>query len=201
MKLLATLGLNKSSLQKELRQLDTYRRVLPALDLKRRQLRAQRNRAASELDDISRELRTYLARVEDGLPMLANRGIELTGLAEVVALHEDVQNIVGVLLPRFRSVEVRIKRYSPLVRPHWVDAAAAAVRQCVELKLRQRFAEERLTRLEQAARRITQRVNLFEKVLIPKAEAKIRKIRIYLADSERAAVVRSKFAQRKGASP
>jgi V/A-type H+-transporting ATPase subunit D len=40
-------------------------------------------------------------------------------------------------------------------------------------------------------------VNLFEKVLIPKAEQNIRKIVIFLSDQERAAVVRSKIAKNK----
>lgn len=44
-------------------------------------------------------------------------------------------------------------------------------------------------------RRVTQRVNLFEKVLIPKAEENIRRITIFLSDQERAAVVRSKIAK------
>ena len=54
-----------------------------------------------------------------------------------------------------------------------------------------------MTRLNDAVRRITQRVNLFEKVLIPQAEKKIHRIKIYLADTERAAVVRSKIAKAK----
>jgi V/A-type H+-transporting ATPase subunit D len=40
-------------------------------------------------------------------------------------------------------------------------------------------------------------VNLFEKVLVPRTRNNIRRIRIYLSDSERAAVVRAKIAKRK----
>ncbi|MBA1331492.1 ATP synthase subunit D, partial [Candidatus Endoriftia persephone str. Guaymas] len=39
--------------------------------------------------------------------------------------------------------------------------------------------------------------NLFDKVLIPRTHQHIRQIRIYLADEERAAVVRAKLAKRK----
>ena len=52
-----------------------------------------------------------------------------------------------------------------------------------------------------AVRRITQRVNLFEKVLIPQADTNIQRIQIYLADAERAAVVRSKIAKAKRRGP
>jgi V/A-type H+-transporting ATPase subunit D len=51
--------------------------------------------------------------------------------------------------------------------------------------------------LGEAVRKITQRVNLFEKVLIPTTEKNILRIRIYLGDAERAAVVRSKIVKTK----
>ena len=44
---------------------------------------------------------------------------------------------------------------------------------------------------------MTQRFNLFDKVLIPRTRTNIRKISIYLADAERAGVVKSKIAKRK----
>ena len=42
---------------------------------------------------------------------------------------------------------------------------------------------------------MTQRTNLFEKILIPRARENIRKIQIHLADADRAAVVRSKITK------
>jgi V/A-type H+-transporting ATPase subunit D len=46
-------------------------------------------------------------------------------------------------------------------------------------------------------RRITQRVNLFEKILIPTAKQTIQKIRIFLGDADRASVITSKLAKKK----
>ncbi|MEM9656923.1 MAG: V-type ATP synthase subunit D, partial [Planctomycetota bacterium] len=48
-------------------------------------------------------------------------------------------------------------------------------------------------------RRITQRVNLFEKVLIPRSQENIKQIQIGLSEQERSAVVRSKIAKKKHA--
>ncbi|MEM6429093.1 MAG: V-type ATP synthase subunit D, partial [Deinococcota bacterium] len=48
-----------------------------------------------------------------------------------------------------------------------------------------------------AVKRTTQRVNLFDKVLIPNAQETIRRIQIFLADADRAAVVRAKLAKQK----
>jgi V/A-type H+-transporting ATPase subunit D len=58
-------------------------------------------------------------------------------------------------------------------------------------------ARLRVDALEQAERIVTQRYNLFDKVLIPRARQNIRNISIYLADAERAGVVNSKIAKRK----
>jgi V/A-type H+-transporting ATPase subunit D len=44
---------------------------------------------------------------------------------------------------------------------------------------------------------VTQRINLFEKVLIPEAKENLRKIGIFLSDTERTAVCRSKLAKAK----
>ena len=70
----------------------------------------------------------------------------------------------------------------------------------LRLRIEHQVSLRRVEMLEVAARRITQRVNLFEKVLIPRAQDNIRRISIFLSDQERAAVVRSKISKGKQAS-
>jgi V/A-type H+-transporting ATPase subunit D len=79
--------------------------------------------------------------------------------------------------------------------PFWVDSLIAALQQMVRLRVRVQVARQRTEVLALTLRRITQRVNLFDKVLIPQAEDNIRRIVIFLSDQERAAVVRSKIAK------
>jgi V/A-type H+-transporting ATPase subunit D len=88
-----------------------------------------------------------------------------------------------------------------MVMPFWVDLMIEHLRRLAEQSVWLQVRQERLRRLEVATRRITQRVNLFEKVLIPQAEGNIRKIVIFLSDQERAAVVRSKIAKQKHRAP
>jgi V/A-type H+-transporting ATPase subunit D len=84
-----------------------------------------------------------------------------------------------------------------LAKPFWVDFLVELLQKMALLKLRLQNEQTRVTRLNEAVRRITQRVNLFDKVLIPQAEKDIHRIKIHLADTERAAVVRSKLAKAK----
>jgi V/A-type H+-transporting ATPase subunit D len=66
--------------------------------------------------------------------------------------------------------------------------------------VRVQVEQRRLALLEEAVKTITQRVNLFDKVLIPRARQNIKRIQIYLSDLQTAAVVRSKIAKRKRAT-
>ena len=54
-----------------------------------------------------------------------------------------------------------------------------------------------MTVLEYALQKTTQRLNLFDKVLIPEAQENIRYIKIYLSDFERASVIQAKIAKGK----
>ena len=57
--------------------------------------------------------------------------------------------------------------------------------------------KERLDLLEYALVKTTQRLNLFEKVLIPQTQNHIKKIKIFLSDQERASVIQAKIAKAK----
>jgi V/A-type H+-transporting ATPase subunit D len=128
--------------------------------------------------------------------MLANREIDVSGLVRVESFQIEEENLVGVKLPALVEVTCNVMPYSMLAKPHWVDMLVEQIKQMVEQKTSVQVAAQRVRLLEQAERRVTQRVNLFDKILIPTAKKNIKKIQIYLADAERAAVVRSKITKK-----
>ena len=193
---MAKLNLSKSGLQKQRDDLRLYERVLPSLDLKRMQLSAELKRARQQLAEAKAEVENLNKRVAEQLPMLANRGIDVSGLVQVEAFRIEEENLVGIKLPKLVEVKCRVAEYSMLAKPHWVDMLVEQLKHMVEQKTRVEVSAERVRLLEQAERRITQRVNLFDKILIPTAKKNIKKIQIYLADAERAAVVRSKITKK-----
>jgi V/A-type H+-transporting ATPase subunit D len=193
---MAKLSLSKSGLQKQREDMRLYERVLPSLDLKRMQLSGELKRARQQLAEAEAEVQKLNHRVAEQLPMLANREIDVSGLVQVESFRIEEENLVGVKLPKLVEVKCHIAKYSMLAKPHWVDMLVEQLKQMVEQKTRVQVAAERVRLLEQAERRVTQRVNLFDKILIPTAKKNIQKIQIYLADAERAAVVRSKITKR-----
>ncbi len=193
---MAKLALSKSGLQKQRDDMRLYERVLPSLDLKRMQISGELKRARQQLFEAEVEVQKLYDRVAEQLPMLANRRIDVSGLVQVESFRIEEENLVGVKLPKLVEVKCQVSKYSMLAKPHWVDMLVDQLKQMVEQRTKVQVAAERVRILEQAARRITQRVNLFDKILIPTARKNIQKIQIYLADAERAAVVRSKITKR-----
>jgi V/A-type H+-transporting ATPase subunit D len=192
---MARAALNKSALHKQREELRLYERLLPSLDLKRMQLTGELRRSRDILAREQTEVEREGDRIAGQLPMLANREIDLSGLVRVESVQMEEENVVGVKLPVLMGVTFSVHEYSMLAKPHWVDVLVDQLQRMVELRARVQVAQERMRRLERAVRRITQRVNLFEKVLIPAAKENIKYIQIFLADAERAAVIRSKITK------
>jgi V/A-type H+-transporting ATPase subunit D len=197
---MASLSLSKSSMVKQTRQLKSFERFLPSLDLKRKQLIGERARAREARRRIEIEAVALQKSVSKDLPMLANYEIDLKGLVTLRKAHVGTENQMGTQLPVLESVELEITHYGYLAKPHWVDALVRRLSRSMELYVELEIARRRESLLEEAVRKATQRVNLVEKVLIPRTRAHIKKIQIFLSDAERAAVVRSKIAKRKRAA-
>jgi V/A-type H+-transporting ATPase subunit D len=195
----AKLKLSKSSLQQERNQLKLYEQTLPSLDLKRRQLTVELAKARSALLDTEQALQQLEAHIGEQLPMLANQDMQLSGLVEMTDFELIEENVVGVRLPLLQRIHCTVADYSMLAKPAWVDVLVERLKDAAELHARLQVGQERVRILAQQEKRVTQRVNLFDKILIPTARRNIQRIQIYLGDAERAAVVRSKLAKAKQA--
>jgi V/A-type H+-transporting ATPase subunit D len=194
---MAKLKLSKNSLQQQQQQLKLYKRLLPSLDLKRRQLTVEAQKGRAEYQATRTAVEALDVRIGEELPMLADAEIDLSGLVEMTGYRVGEQNLVGTRLPILEHVEFVVADYSRLATPAWVDILVQRLKDAAESRVRARVAQKRVQILDQAVRRITQRVNLFEKILIPTAKKNIQRIRISLGDAERAAVVTSKLAKVK----
>lgn len=191
--------LNKAELARKKRELATYQRFLPSLDMKRKQLLVERRRARRELDSARERVDATRQRVAETLPMLADTQIAVEELVEISGVEVDTRNIVGVPVPVLSAVHIEVKPTGYLARPHWVDRLIELLKTQIHQYVDERIAAERLERLEAGLKTVTQRVNLFDKVLIPRTQEEIKRIQIALGDAERAGVVRAKIAKRKRA--
>lgn len=191
------LKLSKSSLHHQQEQLKLYKRLLPSLDLKRRQLTLEAQKAQGEYEAARLAVEALETRIGEELPMLADEEFRPEGLVKLTGYQVGEQNVVGVRLPVLTSVECQVADYSRLASPPWVDVLVQRLKDAAAERLRAEIAGQRVEILRQQVRRITQRVNLFDKILIPAAKRNIQRIRVYLGDVERSGVITSKLAKGK----
>jgi len=192
---MSRLALNKGEMHRRRRELETFQRVLPSLDLKRRQLATEIQQTRHRLEAQRSDAAQLHESVGAVLPMLANEDIDVEGLVRVEAVDVVEEQVLGTRLPKVAGLSMAVRPYSLLAKPHWVDRLVGLLRQALMREVELQVTAERLRRLEFGLKRTVQRINLFDKVLIPDARRDIHRIRIFLADGERAAIVRSKIAK------
>jgi len=90
-----------------------------------------------------------------------------------------------------------VAEYDIFSMPLWVDKAIDEVKNYLSLKIEKNIIEQQIKLLQEELRITTQRVNLFEKMKIPKCRENIRVINIFLGDEQTAAVVCGKIAKSK----
>lgn len=196
---MATIALSKSSLQQQRNRLRLFQRFLPSLELKRQQLTAEYKKAVQVLAEAEQGADQASHSLTALLPILGSSSMKLSGLVRIRRIDVAEEDVLGLRLPTLRAVEFEAADYSLLATPFWIDDLVTCLKEVATYRIRLRLYRERVTRMQGAVRRVTQRVNLFEKVLIPNAKQNIARIQIFLSDVERAAVVTSKIAKAKHA--
>jgi V/A-type H+-transporting ATPase subunit D len=196
---MATVALSKSSLQQQRDRLRLFERFLPSLELKRQQLTAEYKKALQVLAEAEQGAEQASRSLPALLPVLGSVRMQLSGLIRIRRVDVAEEDVLGLRLPTLRAVEFDIADYSLLATPFWLDDLVTCLKDVATYRLRLQVYRQRVARMQGAVRRVTQRVNLFEKVLIPDAKRNIARIQIFLSDVERAAVVTSKIAKGKRA--
>jgi V/A-type H+/Na+-transporting ATPase subunit D len=196
---MAAIALSKSSLQQQRNQLRLFQRFLPSLELKRQQLTAEYKQAMQTLAEAEQRADEASHKLTVLLPILGSSSMKLSGLVRARRIDVAEEDVLGLRLPTLRGVEFDVAEYSLLATPFWIDGLVTCLKEVVTYRIRLQVYRERVARMQAAVRRVTQRVNLFEKVLIPNAKRNIAHLHIFLSDVERAAVVTSKIAKAKRA--
>ena len=194
---MANTALNKSAMNREKCNLKTFNRYLPALELKRQQLMVERKKAADAVKKTRERIEQIEKNVTEQLPMLACEEINVEDLVRVTDVVLGKQNIVGIVVPVVEKIEIDVAPYSYLAKPHWVDFLLERLKEVVKLSIEMQVSERRYQTISKATRTTSQRVNLFSKVLIPRSNNNIAKIKIFLSDMDRAAVVNAKISKTK----
>lgn len=190
--------LTKNELQKQQRELKKFQRFLPTLQLKKQQLQLE----VRKVKDMVEEKEADLARIKKETVAWTALFSDLhtqdwLDSVKIQQVYTSDANIAGVRVKMFEDIDFEEKDYSLFATPAWLDPAFARIREMLTLREQTKVLNETMAALQKEARKTNQRVNLFEKVMIPRAQTNIRVINIYLGDQDRNAVGRSKIAKKK----
>ncbi|ADI37975.1 V-type ATP synthase subunit D [Waddlia chondrophila 2032/99] len=195
---MAEIKFTKNELRAQEKKLGQLKKYLPTLQLKKAMLQAEIYEARLEIDHCEKELQKQRGKAEEFSPLLSARlSLNLKDVARIDKVEKRYDNIAGVEVPYFESISFHKVEYGLFDTPAWVDAAVILLRKLAEGKVRVMVAEEKKGALEEELRMVSIRVNLFEKILIPRAQGNIKKIKVFLGDQELAAVSRAKVAKQK----
>lgn len=195
---MAEIKLTKNELRSQQTRLNQLDKYLPTLQLKKALLQIEVNEARIEIAKCEEEFGKVFAEVESYSALLTEKlTIDIEDCAKILKVHKRYENIAGVEVPYFESIEFAEFSYSLFDTPVWVDPVTKGLRRLAEAKVRVQIAREKANALEKELREVSIRVNLFEKILIPRALANIKKIRVFLGDLQLSAVSQAKAAKAK----
>ncbi|MHC4226552.1 MAG: V-type ATP synthase subunit D [Planctomycetota bacterium] len=188
----------RTELKQQRDALARFNRYLPTLKLKQQQVQSSivqtRQMFREKQQAVNKTERTI--SVYDGL-FNDVAGVNFAKLATPDSIDTSTHSVAGVYVPRFNTVTFPKPDFSLFATVPWVDRALSDLktlnRQTAELGILQECLDLLLAELK----KVMQRVNLFEKVMIPNTLENIRRIRIALGDQMTAGVARAKIAKAK----
>ena len=190
--------LTKSGLRQEQYKLQQLRIYLPTLKLKKAMLQQEIYSTQMEIHALNKKLILMKEEIEKFAALLEEKyERSILSFIEVKHVQKRYENIAGVEIPVFEAVIFPEEDYSLFDSPIWFDSALSKIKKMLQKREEIYVVEEKKRALEKEFRDVSIRVNLFEKILIPRALGNIKKIMIFLGDQELASVATSKVAKVK----
>lgn len=172
---------NKTSLQQLEKQLKMRVRTLPIIKNKESALRIEVKKCKAEMQQHDEE---YAAQLEQYCALFALWNEFDTSLVKTGELLIGQQKVAGVLVPVLEKASFVLAPFSLFGSPKWFPDGIEFLKEMAMTAIRRELLNRKLQLLENARRKTTQKVNLFEKVQIPGYQDAIRKIKRFMEDEE-----------------
>jgi len=195
---MAELKFTKSELRLQQNKLNQLQKYLPTLQLKKAMLQSEVSETRSEILTLSEEYKILQRSLQSYSKLLSDsQSFDPVKAVKIEKISRRYENIAGVEVPYLEMLSFQEYHYSLFDTPPWVDSAILGLRKTRTANVKIDIAKEKKTALENELRDVSIRVNLFEKILIPRALRNIKKIKVFLGDQQLAAVSRAKVAKSK----
>jgi len=187
---------NKVSLREQKQRVAMYERFLPALEARKQQLVMQLALIRKKIRDQQDIMEKMLEEINSWATLYWDMEQILRFHIAIREVHSAPRNVAGLKIREFIEVVFDDPGYSLFRTPYSFDVVLKKTREAISLREHIKILEEQEHVLLEGFRKTSQRINLYEKRLIPQCREAIRRISVYLQDQQAAAVGVAKVAKR-----
>lgn len=198
MKFVNAIKLTKHSLRTQESRMQQLQKYLPTLQLKKALLQVETNECFLELEDALAKYHEKYKEIKSFSKLLSSP--DISNLLAALQIEKSVityDNIAGLEIPVLQEVVFPVPTFSLFSTPFWWDSALQQLKMLLTLKKRYNTIQQKHAVLNRELRSVSIRVNLFEKILIPKTHYNIKKIQVFLGDQQLTSIAQSKVAKAK----
>lgn len=172
---------NKTSLQRQKKDLQLRERILPTIKSKESALRLEVRRVKKEVEDLEAQVEQSIENFDTMTALWSEFDPSLVRVEDV---HLETRKVAGIPVPVLGEVDFEVRAFSLLNTPSWYMEGTQLIKDLATVGIQAEVGRLELDILQHARRKTTQKVNLFEKVQIPGLKEAILKIKRYLEDEE-----------------
>jgi V/A-type H+-transporting ATPase subunit D len=172
---------NKTALAQLKKELKVRERALPTLKAKETALRLEVKKAKEELIAAQKIYDTDLQNIAEFGKLWEEFPNDILQIKNVEILSK---KIAGVRIPVLGTVEFTLTIDAFFSMAGWTAAGIGILKEVSKLAIEIDISKKRLSILEYARKKATQKVNLYEKVQIPEYKEGILKIKRFMEDEE-----------------
>lgn len=172
---------NKTSLQRQKKDLQLRERILPTIKSKESALRLEVRRVKKEFEDLEAQVEHSIENFDTMTALWSEFDPSLVRVEDV---HLETRKVAGIPVPVLGEVDFEVRPFSLLNTPSWYMEGTQLIKNLATVGIQAEVGRLELDILQHARRKTTQKVNLFEKVQIPGLKEAILKIKRYLEDEE-----------------
>ncbi len=195
---MAQLKLTKTELRLQQIKLAQLQKYLPTLQLKKALLQVEVNQSALEILQLRKEFALSQEVLQKNAALFSERNSGgFFSSVSILEVKQTVENIAGVEIPVFQEIVFSEPTYSLFDTPVWYESAMEEMHVMLTAQEKVGIGEKKKAALEKELRDVSIRVNLFEKIAIPRAKENIKRIKIFLGDQQLAAVSQAKVSKKK----
>jgi len=184
---------NKTTIQTLKKQLSIRQKALPILQNKETALRKEIKLRQEKLKQLEKSKNQLMKKVREQEGLWA----EFPRVLNLNLRKVEYEKVIGVKVPKLIDINVNMAAVSWWHFPAWVPTGIQVLKEGLNLKYSTEVIQEQILILDEARKKTTQKVNLYEKVQIPEMEDAIMKIKRFLEDKENIAKAAQKIMKSK----